>query len=211
MKNKGLQRLAIPFLICAFLPFLSACRSFRGQEPEQGALVAAIGIDADGEKNIRVALEVLVPRDGDEADRRILQGFGATVSDAYRDALTGFPRAPLFGHCAVLIFGNGVSDTVFKAVLAERSLPPEMQAVTSPNALTLLQTEKLSTPALGYDLQTILADHRDIHCRIYELTAQAEEIRRDSLPHFEPAPDGSGKAVIVGSTTESVSPKEDAA
>ena len=195
MPSHKLRQSAFLLLACACLSLFCACRNIRGQEPEQGALVAAIGVDSDGEK-MQVALEVLVPREGNSAGRRVLQGFGATVPDAYRNALSGFPRAPLFGHCAVLILGDGLSDETIGAILAEESLPPEMQAVTAPKAAALLQADVLSTPAVGYDLQAILASQREIHCRIYELATQPAENRRNALPRFATAPDGSGKNLI---------------
>lgn len=194
LKNR-IRQAALLLSACACLSLFCACRGLRGQEPEQGALVAAIGVDTTGDA-MQVSLEVLVPRDGAETDRQILQGFGATVNDAYRNALSGFPRAPLFGHCAVLILGDGLPDDAIGTILAEASLPPEMQAVTAPNASALLQTDSLSTPAVGYDLQAILAGHRDIHCRIYELSAQTDAVGRKFLPRFVPSADGGGNTLI---------------
>lgn len=205
MRNRMFSRLSRRFaaiLAAAFAAlFLASCRDFRGQEPERGALVAAIGADADGD-GIRLSLEVLVPREGDEAERRVLSAAGPTAAEAYAAALSGFPRAPLFGHCAVMVFGDGISDDTLAALLSEQTLPPEMQtlppemqAVTAPNAAELLRLGELSTPAVGYDLQAILSRNRQVHCRIYELSA--ETVDRSALPRFSPAPDGSGKPILA--------------
>lgn len=198
MRNRMFSRLSRRFaaiLAAAFAAlFLASCRDFRGQEPERGALVAAIGVDAD-EDGIRLSLEVLVPREGDEAERRVLSAAGPTASEAYAAALSGFPRAPLFGHCAVMVFGDGIPDDMLAALLSEQTLPPEMQAVTAPNAAELLRLGELSTPAVGYDLQAILSRNRQVHCRIYELSA--ETVDRSALPRFSPAPDGSGKPILA--------------
>lgn len=171
---------------------LASCRDFRGQEPERGALVSAIGADTDNGA-LRLSLEVLVPREGDEAERRVLSATGRTAAEAYAEVLSGFPRAPLFGHCAVIVFGDGISDALLNELLSEPSLPPEMQAVCAPNAAELLRLDGLSTPAVGYDLQAILNRNRQVHCRIRELSAGP--VGRSALPRFFPAPDGSGKPI----------------
>lgn len=192
MKGNGLRHLAGTLCACLAAFSLLSCRGLRRQEPEQGALVAAIGADADGE-GIRISLEVLIPREGNDAERRVLGASGATAAEAYGAALSGFPRAPLFGHCAVMVFGDSVSDAEFDALLSEHSLPPETQVVTAPDAAALLALGGVSTPAMGYDLQTMLAENREIRCRVYELAEQAD---RTSLPRFVPAPEGSGKTVL---------------
>lgn len=187
------RRVAALLCVCTAALSLFSCRGLRGQEPEQGALVAAIGIDAE-EAGVRISLEVLVPREGDEAERLVLEAVGATASEAYGATLSGFPRAPLFGHCAVMVFGDGVSDAALADLLSENSLPPEMQVVTAPDAAALLALGGLSTPAMGYDLQAMLSGERTVHCRVYELTEG--NIDRAALPRFSPAPKGSGKTVL---------------
>lgn len=194
MFSRCLRRFAAILAATFAVLLLASCRDFRGQEPERGALVAAIGADADGD-GIRLSLEVLVPREGDEAERRVLSAVGPTAAEAYAAALSGFPRAPLFGHCAVMVFGDGISDDTLAALLSEQTLPPEMQAVTAPNAAELLRLGELSTPAVGYDLQAILSRNRQVHCRIYELSA--ETVDRSALPRFSPASDGSGKPILA--------------
>ena len=148
MHKNSPRRVAALLCVCTAALSLFSCRGLRGQEPEQGALVAAIGIDAE-EAGVRISLEVLVPREGDEAERLVLEAVGATASEAYGAALSGFPRAPLFGHCAVMVFGDGVSDAALADLLSEDSLPPEMQVVTAPDAAALLALGGLSTPAAG--------------------------------------------------------------
>ena len=180
MYKNSPRRVAALLCVCTAALSLFSCRGLRGQEPEQGALVAAIGIDAE-EAGVRISLEVLVPREGDEAE-------------AYGAVLSGFPRAPLFGHCAVMVFGDGVSDAALADLLSEDSLPPEMQVVTAPDAAALLALGGLSTPAMGYDLQAMLSGDRTVHCRVYELTEG--NIDRAALPRFSPAPKGSGKTVL---------------
>lgn len=194
MFSRCLRRFAAILAAAFAVLLLASCRDFRGQEPERGALVAAIGADADGD-GIRLSLEVLVPREGDEAERRVLSAAGPTAAEAYAAALSGFPRAPLFGHCAVMVFGDGIPDDMLAALLSEQTLPPEMQAVTAPNAAELLRLGELSTPAVGYDLQAILSRNRQVNCRIYELSA--ETVDRSALPRFSPAPDGSGKPILA--------------
>ncbi|HBF14480.1 MAG TPA: hypothetical protein DDW30_02115 [Clostridiales bacterium] len=193
MREKRLRRYAPILCVCLAALSLLSCRGLRGQEPEQGALVAAIGIDAEGD-GVRLSLEVLVPREGDEAERLVLGAVGPTASEAYEAALSGFPRAPLFGHCAVMVFGDGVSDAALAQLLTEDSLPPEMQVVTAPNAAALLALGGLSTPAMGYDLQAMLSGARAVHCRVYELSEGG--VDRAALPRFSPAPKGSGKTVL---------------
>lgn len=181
--------------LCLLMPLLASCRSVRGEEQEQGALVAAVGIDPDP-AGVRLTFEVLVPREGIGAEVRVLSAAGANAQEAYAALTADFPRGCLFGHCAVLVIGDGIPADVVAGMLSDEALPPEMQAVTAPQALALLSLGGSSTPAVGYDLQAILARHSGLRCRIYELMAGGkDEISQDRLPRFVPAPEGSGRLV----------------
>lgn len=181
--------------LCLLMPLLASCRSVRGEEPEQGALVAAVGADPDP-AGVRLTFEVLVPREGAGAEVRVLSAAGANAQEAYAALTADFPRGCLFGHCAVLVIGDGMPPDVVAGMLSDEALPPEMQAVTAPQARALLSLGGLSTPAAGYDLQAILARHSGLRCRIYELMAGGKDgISPDRLPRFVPAPEGSGRLI----------------
>ena len=96
MHKNSPRRVAALLCVCTAALSLFSCRGLRGQEPEQGALVAAIGIDAE-EAGVRISLEVLVPREGDEAERLVLEAVGATASEAYGAALFASLCGSAFG------------------------------------------------------------------------------------------------------------------
>lgn len=182
-------------LLSLLLPLFASCRSACGEEPEQGALVSAVGIDPDP-AGVCLTFEVLVPQEGAGAAVHVLSATGETAQEAYATLTAGFPRVFLFGHCAVLVIGDGIPEDVAAGILAGETLPPEMQAVTAPQAHALLSLGGLSTPAAGYDLQAILARHSGLRCRIYELLADGRDrLSTDRLPRFVPAPEGSGRLV----------------
>lgn len=186
-------------LLLAVFP-LVACRSVGGvREPEQSALVSAVGVDADA-GGVRLSLEVLMPQqEGGEGLRaRVISATAADAETAYGRICAGLPREPVFAHCAVLVMGDGVSDDDGNALLRESMLPPEMQVVSAPDAWALLSLGSLSTPAAGYDLQAILARSPGISCRVYELLATGDGWRT-ALPRFLPAPAGCGRLVDLQS------------
>lgn len=185
-------RLAAVLLL---IPLLCGCRSIRGQEPEQGVLVASVGLDRDP-SGVRLTLETLIPRDGTGVEICVLSAVGACAEDAYAALTIGFPRALLFGHCAVLVLGDGLREEEIDAVLSAEALPPELQAVTAPQAHALLSLGGLSTPAVGYDLQAILAGTPGTRCRIYELLSRGDgTVHPEVLPRFVPAEKGCGRLV----------------
>lgn len=190
MRNERFFGALIGCILCLSL---ASCRAQKGQEPEQGALVCAIGVDPDP-AGVRLSLEILVPREGSGSELRVLSAAGETAASAFDAARGDFPRELLFGHCAIFVFGDGISDTVLSGLLTDEALPPEMQAVTAPDARTLLCAGGQSAPAAGYDLQSILAGTPGVRCRVYELLRDGSgRISADRLPHFEVAPKESGK------------------
>lgn len=182
--------------LCMAVVPLVACRAQRVREPEQAAVVAAVGVDVAEHGAVCVTVEVLIVVEGtDGIERRLLSAKADDVASAYQSLLSGLPRAVLFGHCAVLVLGDGATDVLLSKLLQDPTLPPEMQVVTAPNAGTLLACEGISTPAMGYDIQAILGGERDVHCRVYELLADGKRVSMRTLPHFFPAPKESGRLV----------------
>lgn len=196
MRTNGTESRVTPLiLLLGAVLLLSSCRSLGGTEPEQSALVSAIGVDAaDG--GVRLSFEILMPQaDGADGFRaRVFSAVGTDAGAAYRNICAGLPREPVFAHCAVLVLGDGISDADGDALLRNASLPPEMQVVSAPDAGELLSLGSLSTPAAGYDLQAILARSPGRSCRVYELLAAGENWRA-GLPRFLPAPEGYGRLV----------------
>lgn len=191
------DRILCALIGCTLCLSLASCRAQKGQEPEQGALVSAIGVDPDP-AGVRLSLEILVPREGSGSELRVLSAAGETAAAAFDAARSDFARELLFGHCAVLVFGEGLSDAVLSGLLTDEGLPPEMQAVTAPDARALLCAGGQSTPAAGYDLQAILAGTPGVRCRVYELLCDGNgRISADRLPHFAVAPEESGKRFVL--------------
>lgn len=190
------RRTVLAAVLCLAVMALTACRTQRIHEPEQAAVVAAVGVDVTMAEEICVTVELLIAVDGaDGTERRLLSAMADKADSAYQNLLSGLPRAVLFGHCAVLVLGDGASDALLEELLQDPTLPPEMQVVTAPNAGALLSCQGISTPAMGYDIQEILSGERNVHCRVYELLAGGECVSMRSLPHFFPAPPESGRLV----------------
>ena len=194
MRTDRLRALALLVLLTVGL---SSCRALGGQEPEQRALVSAIGIDPDPD-GVRLSAEILVPLESSGSEVRVLSAVGDTAASAFDALRSDLPRNLLFGHCAVLVFGDGIAESAVAEILNDARLPPEMQAVTAADARGLLLAGGYATPAAGYDLQAILAANSGIRCRIYELLQDGgEKLTAAELPRFALAPEESGKRFEV--------------
>ncbi len=193
--GRDARKVCLLLAVCLLAPAFCGCRSIRGQEPEQGALVTAVGVDRDA-SGVRLTLETLIPLEGKGVEVRVLRAAGGSAGEAFAALTAGFPRALLFGHCAVLVLGDGLRAEELDVLLSAEALPPEMQAVTAPQADALLSLGGLSTPAVGYDLQAILAGTPGTRCRVYELLSGGMgAVLPEALPRFVPAAEGSGRLV----------------
>lgn len=202
MRTVGKRAWALSGLLCLSLCLLCGCRTVGGREPEQGALVAAVGVDAVGTQ-VRVSLEVLLVSEGEGVERRVLSAVGADARLAYAAVTEGFVRELLFGHCAVLMLGDGITDETATAFLTDASLPPELQVVTAEDAHALLSVEALATPAVGYELQAILSRCAAKNCRVFELAADPSvHLSRSALPRAAVADGSSGRSIVVRMTQD---------
>lgn len=202
MRTVGKRAWALTALLCLSLCLLCGCRTVGGREPEQGALVAAVGVDAVGTQ-VRVSLEVLLVSEGEGVERRVLSAVGADARLAYAAVTEGFVRELLFGHCAVLVLGDGITDETATAFLSDASLPPELQVVTAEDAHALLSVEALAMPAVGYELQAILSRCAAKNCRVFELTADPSvHLSRSALPRASLADTASGRSIVVRMTQD---------
>lgn len=193
---------ALTVLLCLFLCLLCGCRTIGGREPEQGALVSAVGVDAVGSQ-VRVSLEVLLVSESEGVERRVLSAVGADARLAYAAVTEGFVRELLFGHCAVLVLGDGITKETAAALLSDASLPPELQVVTAENAHALLSVEGLATPAVGYELQAILSCRAAANCRVFELAADRFVlVSLSDLPRASLADAASGRSIVVQITQD---------
>lgn len=171
-----------------FLP-LSGCRAV---EPEEVYLVSALGFDRI-DSEVRLVAEVPLTREN-EADKmevRIFEGRGKTIPYALENMKTGLAKQLEFGHCALIVLGQGVEEDLLDQAL-ERVLtwqvPLSATVVSSPNAKELLKKGSLSAPAAGYELPDVLrliGKERGIlfSCRVYEVVSAGGSFR---LPRFLP-------------------------
>ncbi len=199
------KRLLSSCLLISLLFCLSAC---GGSEPEQVYLVSAVGFDGDGD-GVTLSVEVPVSRAGDSKglECKLFVGRGARVEDALREVTAGLSRELFFGHCALMVLGEGLSaeqsDEAFEFASSEVFISLAAQVVFTPNAKALLEGGGLSSPAAGYDLPAILRETEGLlgirtHSQIYELRANASPDQPTLLPYFLPSKEEDPQAAVFG-------------
>ena len=167
-------------LICFFeTVFLALCLSgCQAVEPEEVYLVSALGFDAAG-ADVRVVAEVPLTRES-ETDRmevRVFEGTGKDLAAALTEMKNGLAKQLEFGHCALVVLGEGIEGERLTAVLKTIptwEVPLSVTVVCSPDARELLRQGSLSAPAVGYEIPDILqliASERgeSFKCRYYEI------------------------------------------
>lgn len=171
---------------------LAACRA-DVSEPEELYLVSAIGFDA-GNADLRVSVEVPLTREN-EADKMevlVFDGTGNNLTAAMRDLRAKLGKKLFFGHCALAIFGDGVSGDALRAALdflSGNEIPLSVTVVSAPDARELLARGTLSAPAAGYEIPDILRllardEGLPLRCRYYEIAAHSSDF---TLPRFLPS------------------------
>ncbi|MBE6529208.1 MAG: hypothetical protein E7680_01225 [Ruminococcaceae bacterium] len=180
-----------------FLPIFLCLISFsafgcRAVEPEEVYLISALGFDRTN-SGVRVSAEVPLTRE-DEADKmevRVFEGEGETFPSALEAMKAGLAKQLEFGHCALIVFGDGMENSRLDEILEclfEWQVPLSATVVYSPNAGELLKKGSLSAPAVGYEIPDILrliSKERGIlfQCRVYEVASSGGSFR---IPQFLP-------------------------
>lgn len=187
MKRK---RIAVLFLCL----LLTGC-SFGGEEPEQVYLASAAGFDADPSGGVILSVEVPLTREN-EADRMevcVFAGKGTTPDEAMEDLLCGLDKNLLFGHCAVLVLGDGLNAGQRAAIFsfAEKTirLPLFAVVISAPDASALLSRGSLTASAAGYEIPDTLRLRsggigEGLTCRFYEVLSDPDSL---TLPRFLPS------------------------
>ena len=194
MKGLNKRLLLLPVIVLLF----ASCRSFPSHEPEQVYLISAFGFDARNGR-LRVCAEVPLTREN-EADKmevRLFEGVGDSPRDALRKIETGLSKELLFGHCALVILGDGLTSEqhieILQFLATGKTVP-----VSAPDAHDLLGSGSLSAPAAGYEIPGILRGQMDSMgmdpcCRLYEISASpAGSVV--AYPRFLPANEETGES-----------------
>ncbi len=196
-------------LLLSLLPcLLSACSPFAmgRSEPEQIYSVSAVGFDAVGEQ-IRVSLELPSVGDGKSggATAEVVAADGESVTEALSRIEAGLGRELQFGHCGLMVLGEGMSraqtEAVFSFAATGDSLPLATEVMATPVAEELLRAGVPSFLATGYGLPSVWHLEReslglDIRSEIYALCADSTPNRRIVIPYF--LLDGEKRALFSG-------------
>lgn len=203
---KAIKTVALFVSVCAaFLAcvLLSSCSYHT--EPEQIYPVSAMGFDAD-QNGIRVTVEIAVADGEKSADSKSVcfSQTGACVEEALRSMKDGLPRELIFSHCALAVFGEGLTKGQMQEIFAfagvEDGLPLAAEVVITQNAERLLRSEYFFGAAVGYEIPQILEQERlrrgvELPCGIYRLRAVVSPDLPIALPRFELMDDGSVPSV----------------
>ena len=194
-----MKRGCLLLVLTVFL--LSSCGA-RPREPEQIALVSAVGFDGVGD---RIRLTVELPTLGEDAagTAKLLTGEGNSASAALVRLTDGAPKELVFSHCALMVLGEdltrGQLEDVFAFAGQGTHIPQEAQAVCASNAYGLLSSNENAATALGYEIPAVLEQVSrgmgvELHCAVYRLYATADPDGAVVLPYFGVAEESSGQA-----------------
>ena len=137
---------------------LFSCSMIPGYaEPEEQAIVSAIGFDADGEL-LTVTIQLA---ESENEKNRTVSGSGRSIESAISSISASETRSLEVSHLAVIVLGNGIDRARFEMVLdfckRNEELSISAMLISASNARTLLS----SPDASGYKLTGVITSERE--------------------------------------------------
>lgn len=194
-KGDGMKRIIIAvFLLC----FLSGCKSTRSVIAENGRfLVSAVGFDRK-EDSVLASVEAIVVNSGDSEQpptATVFEGTGKTPVSALEDAVKKSIKPLDFGHCAMVVLSDNLTDTtinqIYKYCLDNNEITVSVGFAKTDSANKLLKLKPTSDIAIGYEMAVMLETQyteNDIRFnnRFYELeNARIKGEKEADLPLFQ--------------------------
>lgn len=183
------KRFFLLLFLCLVCLSVAGCRAV---EPEEVYLISALGFDRT-ESGVRVSAEVPLTRENeaDQMEVRVFEGTGKTLPSALEAMKAGLAKRLEFGHCALIVLGDGMEESRLDEILESLSgwqVPLSATVVFSPGAGELLKKGSLSAPAVGYEIPDILrliSEERGVsfRCRVYEVASAKGNFK---IPRFLP-------------------------
>jgi hypothetical protein len=185
--------IVITSAVAVAAPLLSSCSMIPGYaEPEDQAVVTAIGFDVDGEL---LTVTVQLSEAGGE-EIRAISGTGRSIDAAISAISASETRTLEVSHLAIVALGRGVDRSWFEGIVdfckRNEEIPISAMLVSTSDARALLSLPDTS----GYKLTGIITSEREssslgVEARLYKVL---NTILSDDpvffLPHFAANGDG---------------------
>lgn len=191
------KALLIFLTVSVILSSLSGCsfkKTFSSENNEY--IISAMGFDAENTK-LKIFLEAIVVNTED-ADKdiklAILEGEGSSLEEAFSNAQNKAIQPFQLSHIAVILLGESITPKIFSKIIdfchLQKGITLSTQFVTCKNSFELLQSETVSSVAVGYDMMSMLShqsEHKGINYKncFYEIEALREKEQNIiSIPYF---------------------------
>ena len=126
--------------------------------------------------------------------RKIFEGSGKTAEAAVEDAAHSLTQGLLFGHMAAIVFEESLSPQNFYGALqycySIEEITLSALCFSSDDAKSLIESEPLSSVAVGYDILSVLEQRQDEYGtnfknKLYQvLSLSKETLQTVALPSF---------------------------
>ena len=171
--------------------FLSGCTTVSGGN----YTVAAVGIEKANE-DYKIFIETVVVNsedNGRDIEKIVFEGSGATLKKASENAFKQSARALSFGHTAVIVLGDSVTesqtDDILDFCLKDLKTTVSVGVVRTENVKELLEKRSFSSVAVGYDIASLLEtqhkeQNKDFANRLYQIKPLLSYEKFIELPYF---------------------------
>lgn len=126
--------------------------------------------------------------------RKVFEGKGKTVEEAVDSAAYSITQGLLFGHMAAIVFEESLSAENFYKVLqycySIEEITLSALCFSSDDVKSLIESEPISSVAVGYDILSVLEQRRDeygtnLKNKLYQvLSLSKETLQTVALPFF---------------------------
>lgn len=194
-----MKRLLLIFLtVSIILSSLSGCsfkKTFSSENNEY--IISAMGFDYE-ESRLKLYLEAIIVNTEDaDADIKLelLTGEGDSMEEAFSSAQNKANEPLQLSHIGVIALGESVTPKIFSKIIdfchSQKSITLSTQFVICKNSLDLLESETVSSVAVGYDIMSMLShqsERKGINYKnsFYEIEALREKKQNIiTIPYFE--------------------------
>lgn len=152
-----IKKFLLLIVFCCVL-MLSGCSNSDYTEPENRAVVSAIGVDyINNEYNITIeVVKIFENLSEDKYSPKLLNGKGDSINNAVLNVLTKTNKKISFYHTPIIILGQNITPEILNNVLnycvESNEISLSINLVRADNAEEILSVKNEDNNLLGYEL-----------------------------------------------------------
>ena len=189
----------IVVIICVIALFLAlcGCNFLKPVKAASAEYIVTSMAFCEQKGEIQVFIEAIVVNTENTETaklRKVFEGKGKTVEAAVEDAAHSLTQGLLFGHMAAIVFEESLSPQNFYGALqycySIEEITLSALCFSSDDAKSLIESEPLSSVAVGYDILSVLEQRQDEYGtnfknKLYQvLSLSKETLQTVALPCF---------------------------